>query len=130
MCDSPCSLLLLFIHECEGKFCSAPCMSEKPLQKCRPCEIGQDGLSQGSRLCLAVPGGGAQPKGVLLGSSPGGSILYIEPPAAVPLNNDLAAARGEAYAAEEAVLWRVTGEVMGEIDMLQHSLDTVRRTPA
>ena len=80
---------------------------------------------QGHRLCLAVPGDGAAPKGMLLGSSPGGSILYVEPPAAVPLNNELAAARGEAYAAEEAVLWRVTGLVMQHVDSLQHALDTV-----
>lgn len=72
-----------------------------------------------------MPGGAAPPKGVLLGSTPGGAIVYFEPPAAVPLNNELAAARGEAYAAEEAVLWRVTGAVMDVVDSLQHILDTV-----
>ena len=80
---------------------------------------------QGHRLCLAVPGEGNAPKGMLLGSSPGGGILYVEPPAAAPLNNELAAARGESYAAEEAILWRVTGVVMQHVDSLQHALDTV-----
>lgn len=76
-------------------------------------------------MCLAVPGGSTPPKGILLGSSPGGSIVYIEPTAAAPLNNDLAAARGEAFAAEESVLWRLTGDVMAEMDSLQHNLDVV-----
>lgn len=53
--------------------------------------------------------------------------MYIEPTAAVPLNNDLAAARGEAYAAEESVLWRLTGSVMEVLDSLQHNLDLVGR---
>lgn len=80
---------------------------------------------QGSRVCLAVPGGTTPPKGMLLGSSTGGSIVYVEPTAAVPLNNDLAAARGEAYAAEESVLWKLTGIVMEALDSLQHILDVV-----
>lgn len=81
---------------------------------------------QGNRVCLAVPGGSTPPKGMLLGSTPGGSIVYVEPTAAAPLNNDLAAARGEAYAAEESVLWRLTGTVMEDLDSLQHNLDVVR----
>ena len=80
---------------------------------------------QGNRVCLAVPGGSTPPKGMLLGSTPGGGIVYIEPTAAAPLNNDLAAARGEAYAAEEAVLWRLTGSVMEVLDSLHHNLDVV-----
>ncbi len=50
---------------------------------------------------------------------------YVEPPACVPLNNDLAAARGELYGAEEAVLWRLTGEVDGQRYAIQDSLDKV-----
>lgn len=45
-------------------------------------------------MCVAVPiSEGSQPKGILLGGSAG--VQYIEPPAAVGPNNDLAAARGE-----------------------------------
>jgi hypothetical protein len=47
-------------------------------------------------MCVAVPvSAEGPPKGILLGSS--GGVLYVEPPAAVPLNNDLAAARGEVW---------------------------------
>lgn len=48
--------------------------------------------------------------GVVLGSGVG--VQYVEPGAAVPLNNDLAAARAEALTAEEAVLWQLTGLVI------------------
>ncbi len=45
-------------------------------------------------MCVAVPAGdGNAPRGILLGGGPG--VQYIEPPAAVAGNNDLAAARGE-----------------------------------
>lgn len=45
-------------------------------------------------MCVAVPANeGSPPKGILLGGSAG--VQYIEPPAAVGPNNDLAAARGE-----------------------------------
>lgn len=50
---------------------------------------------------------------------------YVEPPAAVPLNNELAAARGELYGAEEAVLWRLTGDVGDARYALQDTLDKV-----
>lgn len=51
-------------------------------------------MLQGGRVCVAVPASnGDAPKGILLGGSAG--VLYIEPPAAVGPNNDLAAARGE-----------------------------------
>jgi len=49
----------------------------------------------------------------MLGSSPGGGLMYVEPPAAVSLNNELAAARGECYSAEEEVLWDLTGRLYG-----------------
>lgn len=51
----------------------------------------------------------------------------MEPPAAVPLNNELAAARGELYGAEEAVLWRLTGDVGDARYALQDTLDKVGR---
>lgn len=49
----------------------------------------------------------------------------MEPPAAVPLNNELAAARGELYGAEETVLWRLTGEIGDARYALQDTLDKV-----
>lgn len=45
----------------------------------------------------------------------------------MPLNNDLAAARGELYGAEEAVLWRLTGDVADARYALQDTLDKVRK---
>lgn len=65
------------------------------------------------------------PKGILLGSSPGGGAFYLEPPSAVPLNNDLAAAKGEAAAAEENVLWQLTGQIIDNHFDLQAALDLV-----
>ena len=43
----------------------------------------------------------------------------------MPLNNDLAAARGELYGAEEAVLWRLTAAVGDAQWAIQDSLDKV-----
>ena len=82
---------------------------------------------QGGRLCVVVPASQqGPPKGILLGTSPGGGAYYIEPPSAVPLNNDLAAAKGEAAAAEENVLWQLTGQIIDNLADLQASLDMVR----
>ncbi len=39
------------------------------------------------------------------------------------LNNELAAARGEMFAAEEAVLWRLTGRVVDAVHSIQETLD-------
>ena len=80
---------------------------------------------QSGRLCIAVPSSEAQPKGMVLGGSSSAGVLYVEPQAAVPLNNDLAAARGEAYAAVESVLWSLTGLIADAEDDMQHALDTV-----
>jgi dsDNA-specific endonuclease/ATPase MutS2 len=79
---------------------------------------------QSGRLCVAVAAAEKPSKGVLLGSSAG--VLYLEPPAAVPLNNELAAARGEAYAAEESVLWRLTGFIVDAEEDVRRALDIVR----
>lgn len=41
-------------------------------------------------MCVALPGGTKAPSGgVLLGSAPGGSLVYVEPAAAVAMNNEL-----------------------------------------
>lgn len=58
-----------------------------------------------------------------LGASPGGGILFVEPPSVVSLNNELAAARAEALAAEEAVLWELSGRLMVCLD----DVEAVRR---
>ncbi len=68
------------------------------------------------RGCVATPPapGGAPPRGVLLGVAPGaGGAWFVEPPAAAPLNDAVAAARAALAAAHEAVLWRLTG-ALGE----------------
>lgn len=49
----------------------------------------------------------------------------MEPPSAVPLNNELAAARGEAAAAEDNVLWKLTGQVIDNLEDMQRALDNV-----
>lgn len=55
----------------------------------------------------------------MLGSSVGGGMLFIEPGQVVTLNNELAAARAEAMAAEESVLWELSGRVMGVQDDIE-----------
>lgn len=40
-------------------------------------------------------------------------MLYVEPPAAVPLNNELGAAKAMAASAEEDVLYALSGRLMG-----------------
>lgn len=80
----------------------------------------------GGRMCIAVPASpDGPPRGILLGSGPGGSTWYVEPAAAVPLNNELAGAKGELAAAEEAVLWRLTGKVGDREEDLSHALHAV-----
>lgn len=78
------------------------------------------------RLCVVLPASQqGPPKGILLGTSPGGGAFYIEPPSAVPLNNELAAARGEAAAAEEKVMWQLTGQVIDNLADMQAALAIV-----
>lgn len=79
---------------------------------------------------MAMPAGEAPGRGVVLGGGGPGGALYLEPPAAVPLNNELAAARGEAYAALEAVLWRLTGLVADAEADARRALETVRHACA
>jgi hypothetical protein len=97
------------------------------LQSLRALNQWSVGGIQAGKICLAVPVGDNPPKGLILGTGPG--IVYVEPPAAVPLNNELAAARGEAAAAEEAVLWKLTGQVADAADTLQQALDAVGLVP-
>ncbi|KAL6756776.1 hypothetical protein V8C86DRAFT_3018742 [Haematococcus lacustris] len=73
---------------------------------------GGEVSERGGRYCQ--PGGS-----LLLGSSTGGSVLYVEPPAAVIPNNELAAARGEAYSAQDAVLFSLTGQLLGVWEEVQ-----------
>lgn len=61
---------------------------------CGPSQRTQGMMPQGGRLCVAVAAGEGAPRGVVLGGGGPGGGLYLEPPAAVPLNNELAAARG------------------------------------
>ncbi|KAG2444932.1 hypothetical protein HXX76_001668 [Chlamydomonas incerta] len=87
---------------------------------------GGEVSDKGGRVCVALPGGTKLPAGgVLLGSAPGGSLVYVEPAAAVAMNNELGAARAEAQAAEEQVLWNLTGLVMGALEELQDAYRTV-----
>ena len=43
----------------------------------------------------------------------------------MPLNNELAAVRGEAAAAEDNVLWQLTGQVIDNLEDIQSALDNV-----
>ena len=58
----------------------------------------------------------------------GGGAYYVEPSSAVPLNNDLGAARAISQAAEEAVMWRLTGMISDAQDDIQDALDAVRHS--
>lgn len=50
-------------------------------------------------------------------------MIYLEPPSVVQYNNNLMAARGEAMAAEEAILWQLTGTMMGLLPELQQMFE-------
>ena len=43
----------------------------------------------------------------------------------MPLNNELAAVRGEAAAAEDNVLWQLTGQVIDNLEDMQRALYNV-----
>ncbi|KAF6255024.1 hypothetical protein COO60DRAFT_258769 [Scenedesmus sp. NREL 46B-D3] len=77
------------------------------------------------RLCIAVPAGTRVNNGVMLGSSVGGGMTYIEPAQVVSLNNELLAARAEAMAAEEAVLWELSGRLMGCLEDVETAFSVV-----
>ncbi len=47
----------------------------------------------------------------------------------MPLNNELAAARGEAAAAEEKVMWQLTGQVIDNLADMQAALAIVSTSP-
>jgi len=89
--------------------------------------LGGEITEHSGRMCCAVAASASDgpPRGILLGSGPGGTVWYIESAAAVPLNNELTAAKGELTVAEEAVLWRLTGKV-GDLEAdLEHALHAV-----
>jgi hypothetical protein len=78
--------------------------------------LGTAVIVAAAAAAAARPSGTKLAGGVTLGASTGGGMLYVEPPAAVAGNNELAAARAEALSAEEAVLWELSGRLMGVID--------------
>jgi dsDNA-specific endonuclease/ATPase MutS2 len=86
---------------------------------------GGEVTEKNGRICLAAPvTPEGPPKGmVLLGSAAG--TMYLESPAVVPINNELAGARGEAAAAEEAVLWQLTGRVQDCASLLRATLNVI-----
>lgn len=82
--------------------------------------------TQSGRMCIAMLSGIKAPTGsMLLGSAPGGSIVYVEPPGVVPLNNELGAARAMAESAEDDVLQDLTGRLMGVLIEGEQSLEVI-----
>jgi dsDNA-specific endonuclease/ATPase MutS2 len=69
--------------------------------------------------------GAGKAGGIVLGS--GAGVQYVEPASAVALNNELAAARAEALAAEEAVLASLTQAAAERSASLQALLQAVAR---
>lgn len=80
------------------------------------------------RLCVQVAQAAIDPSaasrsGLVVGS--GGGTVILEPPAVVPLNNDLQSAKADATAAEDAVLWALTGLLLGSMAELRQALEFV-----
>jgi DNA mismatch repair protein MutS2 len=138
----------------EGEFWSplAPCVKEsasdqvkRAAQKLRTVDsrlrnalkssIGKQFVGSGAeiseyanRLCLSVhtpPENSHDGKfaGVVLARS--GSSWFIEPESVVALNNEYQTARAELGAAEEVVLWELTGKIMDVVDALNDVLSAV-----
>eukprot|EP00873_Tetraselmis_striata_P044957 jgi/Tetstr1/465221/TSEL_009927.t1 len=85
-----------------------------------------EAILHNGRWCVAVSDPSTiAAKALVVGSSSGGAVTYIEPQAAVPINNDIAQAMGLASAAEEAALWKLTGEVMEVEQEVSAALATV-----
>ena len=82
-------------------------------------------LVQAGRMCVVVSPSDNQPKGVVLGMMSSGAATYIEPNAAVPLNNERSVLRAEMWAAEEEVLWKLTGQLADDMDDVGRALDVV-----
>ena len=76
-------------------------------------------------MCVAVSASDSPPKGVLLGTMASGAATYVEPSAAVPLNNELSALRAEMWAAEEEVLWKLTGQLADHLEDVERALHVV-----
>jgi dsDNA-specific endonuclease/ATPase MutS2 len=85
-----------------------------------------DILTHKSRMCVAVAAAAIQStKGVVLGWGAGGTVSFVEPSTAVPLNNRLEALLAELACAEEAVLMELTEDVLQELGALESLLATI-----
>ena len=80
-------------------------------------------------MCVAVSASDSQPKGVLLGTMASGLATYIEPSAAVPLNNERSVVKAEMWAAEEEVLWMLTGLLADALEDVARALEVVSPPP-
>jgi len=85
-----------------------------------------EAIEHNGRWCVAMSDPSTiPPKALVVGTSTGGSVSYVEPQAAVPINNELLQAHGFESAAEEQVLWKLTGEIEESFEDLQVTLQTV-----
>ncbi|KAK9866014.1 hypothetical protein WJX84_002049 [Apatococcus fuscideae] len=84
-----------------------------------------EATEHGGRMCVAVSASDSQPKGVLLGTMASGLATYIEPSAAVPLNNERSVVKAEMWAAEEEVLWMLTGLLADALEDVARALEVV-----
>eukprot|EP00850_Spirogloea_muscicola_P002878 SM000011S19056 [mRNA] locus=s11:655516:663035:+ [translate_table: standard] len=86
----------------------------------------QEVVELAGRMCVIVA---AETRtsvpGLLLQSGAGGASMYIEPTAAVPLNNELASAKEDEAKSELAVLDALSLKLRKDIDDIQFVLDTV-----
>ena len=64
-------------------------------------------------------------RGIVISNGGRAGVMYVEPTAAVPINNLLIAARAEAMAAEEAVLWSLTSTIIDSLEQLRSVLDVI-----
>jgi dsDNA-specific endonuclease/ATPase MutS2 len=79
-----------------------------------------------SRMCVSTSAASEQSgRGVVLGWDVDGTVAYVEPTAAVPLNNRLEELLGELAQAEEEVLMELTEAVLESLDVLEALLATV-----
>ncbi|KAL3696821.1 hypothetical protein R1sor_010897 [Riccia sorocarpa] len=79
------------------------------------------------RLCLVVPTNRSDNIPGLLFQRGSGATAYLEPSAAVTLNNKLSEARAEVQNAEYEVLSEVTRKIVPHLDNIQITLDIIVR---
>eukprot|EP00850_Spirogloea_muscicola_P004241 SM000018S03606 [mRNA] locus=s18:218290:225210:- [translate_table: standard] len=86
----------------------------------------QEVVELAGRMCVVVA---AETRtsvpGLLLQSGAGGASMYIEPTAAVPLNNELASAKEDESKSELAVLDALSHKLRSHVDDIHFVLDTV-----